>query len=79
MGYNDSRTGYVTVVSQWRVFVPSERVWNRTVRELPGMLKPPKESFYRPRVAAHTGHQIDLLDWHLTMEDKEPVCCYPDW
>jgi hypothetical protein len=79
MGYNNSRTGYATVVSFWRVFVSSERAWPRTIRDLPAMVKPPKEQFYRPRVAAHSGHQIDLLDWHLSLDETPPACCYPDW
>jgi hypothetical protein len=79
MGYNDSRSGYATVISLWRVFVPSERVWDRTVRELPAMLKPEKESFYRPRVTNKTGHQVDLVQWELTVDESQLPFSYPDW
>lgn len=79
MGYNDSRSGYATVTSIWRVFVPSERVWNLTLRDLPEMLKPPRECIYRPRVGNRAGHQIDLMHWHLSIEEDSPLTCYPDW
>jgi hypothetical protein len=79
MGYNDSRTGYAMVTSIWRVFVPSERAWNRTIKELPALLKPPRESLYRPRVAGQTGHQIDLMHWHLSSAEGPAPSCYPDW
>jgi hypothetical protein len=63
----------------WRVFVPSQRAWDRTVRELPAMLEPEQTSFYRPRVANKTGHQIDLMQWSLTMGEDELPFSYPDW
>jgi hypothetical protein len=49
------------------------------VRELPGLLEPEKTSFYRPRVANKTGHQIDLMHWQLTMGEEELPFSYPDW
>jgi hypothetical protein len=79
MGYNDSKSGYALVTSLWRVFVPSERAWDRTVRELPAMLKPEKENFYRPRVTNKTGHQVDLVQWELTMGEGQLPFSYPDW
>jgi hypothetical protein len=79
MGYNDSKSGYALVTSLWRVFVPSERAWDRTVRELPGMLEPEKQSFYRPHAGHRSGHQIDLMHWELTMGENELPFSYPDW
>jgi hypothetical protein len=46
---------------------------------LPGMLEREKTSFYRPRVANKTGHQIDLMHWELTMGEDELPFSYPDW
>jgi hypothetical protein len=79
MNYNASKSGYALVTSLWRVFVPSERAWDRTVRELPGMLEPEKQSFYRPHAGHRSGHQIDLMHWELTMGENELPFSYPDW
>jgi hypothetical protein len=79
MDYNASKSDYALTIGLWRVFVPSERAWDRTVRELPGMLEPEKQSFYRPRVTQKTGHQIDLMHWSLTMGEDELPFSYPDW
>jgi len=79
MNYNASKSGYALVTSLWRVFVPSERAWDRTVRELPGMLEPEKQSFYRPHAGHRSGHQVDLMHWELTMGENELPFSYPDW
>ena len=79
MDYNASRSDIALTMGLWRVFVPSQRAWDRTVRELPAMLEPEQTSFYRPRVANKTGHQIDLMQWSLTMGEDELPFSYPDW
>lgn len=79
MGYKDSRCDYVEVVQLWRVYVPSERAWNKTIRELPGMIQPQKQHFYQPRVASRIGHQIDLLHSQLTVGEDQLSSSYPDW
>jgi hypothetical protein len=79
MNYNASRSDYAMTIGLWRVFVPSERAWGRTVKELPAMLEPERTSFYRPRVANKTGHQVDLMQWSLTMGEDQLPFSYPDW
>jgi hypothetical protein len=79
MNYNASRSDFALTMGLWRVFVPSQRAWDRTVRELPAMLEREQTSFYRPRVANKTGHQIDLMQWSLTMGEDELPFSYPDW
>jgi hypothetical protein len=79
MDYKASRTEYVLTMGWWRVFVPSERGWNLAVRNLPSMLKPEKAIFYKPRDRNGIGHQIDLMQWGLTMGEDELPFSYPDW
>lgn len=79
MDYNASKSDYALTIGLWRVFVSSERGWNRAVRDLPSMLKPEKQSFYCPRGGHRTGHQIDLMHWQLTMGEDELPFSYPDW
>jgi hypothetical protein len=45
MNYNASRSDFALTMGLWRVFVPSERAWDRTVRELPAMLEREQTSF----------------------------------
>jgi hypothetical protein len=80
MAYTDSRCDYVQVTELWRVYVPSERSWDKAVRELEKTIKPTKTSFYRPGVLARQqGHQMDLMSWELTKGENQLPCSYPDW
>jgi hypothetical protein len=79
MDYNASKSDYALVTGLWRVFVPSERGWNKAVQKLPGLLKPAKESFYSPHAVHRTGYQLDLMHWQLTVGEDELPFCYPDW
>lgn len=80
MAYTDSRCDLVEVREQWRVYVPSERSWNKAVNELEKAIKPEKTSFYQP--GAYTGkqgHQMSLISWELTRGEDQLPFSYPDW
>jgi hypothetical protein len=80
MAYTDSRCDFVEVTELWRVYVPSERSWNKAVRELEKAIKPEKTSFYRSGLLARNhGHQMDLMNWQLTKGEDQLPCSYPDW
>lgn len=80
MAYTDSRCDYVQVTELWRVYVPSERSWDKAVRELEKSIKPVKTNFYRPGVLARQqGYQMDLMSRELTKGEDQLPCSYPDW
>jgi hypothetical protein len=80
MAYTDSRCDLVEVREQWRVYVPSERSWDKAVKELEKAIRPEKTSYYQP--GAYTGkqgHQMTLMSWELTKGEDQLPCSYPDW
>lgn len=80
MAYTDSRCDLVEVREQWRVYVPSERSWNKVVGWLEQMIRPEKTSFYKPgMLARQQGYQMDLMSWELTKGEDQLPCSYPDW
>lgn len=80
MAYTDSRCDLVEVREQWRVYVPSERSWDKAVRELEKAIRPERTSFCLAK--AYTGrqsYQMDLMSWELTKGEDQLPCSYPDW
>jgi hypothetical protein len=79
MAYTDSRCDYVEVRELWRVYVPSERSWNKAVRELETKIRPVTEHYYQTSFPRKSGHQIDLMHWQLTAGEDQLQSHYPDW
>lgn len=80
MSYKDSRCDYIETTSLWRVYVPSERSWNRAVNALVKIIKPEKTSFHEHRnCRGHNGYQAALVHWQLTKGEDHLSSSYPDW
>lgn len=80
MSYKDSRCDYIESTSLWRIYVSSERSWNRAADELTKIIKPEKESFYEPRnCRGNNGYQASLVSWQLTKGENQLSSSYPDW
>jgi hypothetical protein len=80
MAYTDSRCDLVEVREQWRVYVPSERSWDKAVRELEKAIRPERTIYYQPGTyTGKQGHQMTLMSWELTKGEDQLPFSYPDW